>query len=53
MGASKLISEHMVRYMQIVHQYCIKISIVSKQTKPSSLEPLHLGVPIGAFKMVS
>jgi hypothetical protein len=53
MGASKLISEHMVRFMQIEHLSCIKISTFSKQTKPSSLEPLHLWVPIGAFKMVS
>ena len=34
-GASKLISEHMVCSMQTVHLSCIKISTISKQTKPS------------------
>jgi len=33
--ASKLISEHKVRSMQTVHLSCIKISTMSKQTRPS------------------
>ena len=39
-GASNLIYEHMVRSMQIVHLSCVKISTISKQTKPS----LHLSL---------
>ena len=34
-GASKLISEHMVRSMQTVQLSFLKISTISKQTKPS------------------
>ena len=39
-SASKLISEHMVCSMQIVHLSCIKISTISKQTEPN----LHLSL---------
>ena len=39
-GASKLISEHMVRSMQTMHLSCIKISSISKQTEPT----LHLSL---------
>jgi hypothetical protein len=35
MGASKLISEHMVRSKQTMHLSCIKISTISKQNGPS------------------
>jgi hypothetical protein len=34
-GASKTISEPMVRLAQSVHQSCIKISAISKQTEMS------------------
>ena len=47
-GASKLIYEHMVRSMQIVHLSCIKISSISKQTKPS----FHLSLFIYEFQQV-
>jgi hypothetical protein len=40
LGASKLISEHMVCSLQIVHLSCIKIITISKQTEPS----LHLSL---------
>jgi len=35
LGASKLISKHMVCSLQIMHLSCIKISTISKQIKPS------------------
>ena len=41
LGASKLISEHMVHSIQTVHLSCIKISTIYEQTKPSfHLSPL-------------
>ena len=48
----------MVCSMQTMHLFCIKISTISKQIKPSyhqtelPLEPLHLGVLSGASTMV-
>ena len=36
LGASKLISKHMVCSLQIVHLSCTKISTIFKQIKPSS-----------------
>ena len=46
-GASKMISEPMVRSAQTVHLSCVKTSTISQKTKMS----LHL--PSGASKMVS
>jgi hypothetical protein len=51
-GASKMMSEPMVRSTQTVHQSCIKISTISKWTK-LSLEPHYLGVPLAASKTIS
>jgi hypothetical protein len=42
----------MVRSTQTVHQSWVKISTISKQTE-LSLEPRHISVPSGAFKMIS
>jgi hypothetical protein len=42
----------MVRSTQTEHLSCSKISIVSKWTE-LSLEVHHLGVPLGASKMIS
>ena len=52
LGASKLISKHMVRSMQTVQLSCIKISTISEQTR-SSLQPFQLRAPLDASKMVS
>jgi len=35
LGASKLISKHMVCSMQTMHLHCIRISTISKLTEPS------------------
>jgi hypothetical protein len=51
-GASKMISEPMVRSMQTMHLSWVKISIVSKWTK-LSLEARHMEVPSCASKMIS
>ena len=53
LGASKLISKHMVCSLQIMHLSCIKISTISKQIKPSFHLSLFTEVPAGASKMVS
>jgi len=42
----------MVRPTQTVQLSCIKISTISKWTE-LSLEPRHVGVPLGASKMIS
>jgi hypothetical protein len=53
-GASKIISEPIVRSKQTVHLSCIKIGIISKTDGIDlPLEPRHLGVPLGAAKMIS
>jgi hypothetical protein len=49
-GASKTISEPVVRSVQTVHQSCVKISTISKWTK---VEPRHKGVPLGSSKTIS
>ena len=51
-GASKMISEPMVRSMQTVHLCCVKICTISKQAE-LLVEPRHLGVPSGASKTIS
>ena len=50
-GASKMISEPMVRLAQTMHLSCIDTNTVSKRTE-LSLEPHHLGVPLGASKTI-
>ena len=53
-GASKMISEPMVRSAQTVHLSCVKVSTISKQTENElPLEPCHLGVPSGGSKIIS
>jgi hypothetical protein len=49
-GASKTISEHMVRSAQTVHLSRVKISTISKQTKWASNLACHLAVPLGGQK---
>ena len=53
-GASKMISEPMVRLAQTMHLSCVKINTISKRTE-SELppEPRHLGVTSGASKTFS
>jgi len=46
---SKLVSKHMVCSMQSVYPSCSRLANRTKL----SLKPLHLGVPLGASKMVS
>ena len=53
LGASKLISKHMVCSLQIMNLSCYKISTISKQIKPSFHLSLFTEVPTGASKMVS
>ena len=53
-GASKLISEPMVRLAQTMHLSCVEVNTISKRTETSF--PLHLchrGVPSGASKLIS
>ena len=52
-GASKMISEPMVRSVQTVHLSCVKISTISKRTE-NELPPVprHLGVASDASKMI-
>jgi hypothetical protein len=53
-GASKMISEPMVHSAQTVHQSCVKIITITKQTQSSiHLSFRHLRVPLGAAKMIS
>ena len=47
-----MIFEPMVRPTQTVPLSCVKINTISKWTE-LSLEPPHLGVPLGASKMIS
>ena len=47
-----MISEPMVRLTQTVQLSCVKISTISKLGE-LSLEPSHLGVPLGASKAIS
>ena len=47
-GASKLISKHMVFFIQTVHLPCIRISIISKLTKPS----FHLSLFTQEYQIV-
>ena len=52
-GASKLISEPMVRLAQTMHLSCVKVNNISKRTETSfPLHPCHLGVPSGASKLI-
>ena len=51
-GASKMISEPMVRLTQIVNQSCVNFSTISKRSE-ISLGPHHLGVPSRASKRIS
>jgi hypothetical protein len=53
-GASKTISEPMVRSKQTVHLSCIKIGTISKIDRIElALEPRDLQVPLGAAKTIS
>jgi hypothetical protein len=49
---SKMISEPMVRWTQIMHLSSIRISMISKRIE-LSLEAHHFGVPLGASKTIS
>ena len=52
-GASKMISEPMVRLAQTMHLSCVEVNTISKRTKTSfPLHPCHLGVPSGASKLI-
>jgi hypothetical protein len=50
-GASKTISEPILRSMKIMHLSCVKISTISDRSE-FSLEPHDLGVPSGASKTI-
>ena len=52
-GASRRISEPMVRSVQTVHLSCVKITLSLNGPKDLPLDPRHLGVPSGAFKTIS
>ena len=53
-GASKMISEPMVRSTQTVHLSCVKISTMSKKDRNElPLQPCHLVEPSSASKMFS
>ena len=52
-GASKTISEPMVRLAQTMHLSCTAANTVSKQKREIPLDPRHLGVPSGASKTIS
>jgi hypothetical protein len=53
-GASKTISEPMVRSKQTVHLSCIKIGTISKIDRIElALKPRQLRVPLGASKTIS
>ena len=52
-GASRMISEPMVRSTQTVHLTYVKVSTITKRTENElPLEPCHLGVPSSASKMI-
>jgi hypothetical protein len=46
-----MISEPMVRQAQTMHLSCVMISSIPERTE-LSLEPHHLGVPLGVSKMI-
>jgi hypothetical protein len=53
LGASKMISETMVRSTQTVHLSCIKIDTIPKQTENEhALDLCQQGVPSGALKAI-
>ena len=52
-GASKMISEPMVRSTQTVHLSCVKIAMSEKDRNELPLEPHHLVVPSSASKTIS
>jgi hypothetical protein len=51
-GASKMISEPMVRLVQTVHLSCTDTNNVSKWIETRFHIPKHLGVPLGASKTI-
>ena len=54
LGASKMISEPMVRSTQTVHLSCVKISTISEKDRNElPLQPCHLVVPSSASKIIS
>ena len=52
-GASKMISEPMVRLKQTVHLSCIDTNTVSMDQNEIPHDARHLGVPWGASKTIS
>ena len=54
LGASKMISEPMIRLAQTVHLTYVTVSTISKRTENEHpLEPRDLGVPSGASEKIS
>ena len=53
LGASKTISEPMVRLAHTVHLSYINTNTISKWTERDPHDPRHLGVPSGASKTIS